>query len=680
MGAGGMLTVLAGYLAQGLCAVLIAVVLHRFQSSWNRPHLRHWERSWWAFCVYLFAGAASMLLALRPGAFALSARTVFSTASLVGGYWQVAWLLIGTREATTGRRTLRRPETGLLVGLAAVAVVSVLASVPLDWHGRSLVRIGLRSLIAGGAFLMAGGRLLRLAPGSPGQSPRLGPRLLGGAFLLYGVEQLHYFAAVLGQSLFDRSYDYLELLTGLDVVLQAAMGMGMVIWLLEEERQQVVVASEQIEHLAYHDLLTGLPNRSLFLERARVTLSRAERDGQRAAVLFLDLDQFKSVNDSWGHAYGDEVLKVVGERLRGTLRQGDSVARLGGDEFTALLPAIGDEESLARVTSKLVAALREPIHVQGREVVLTASFGVSRFPEDGRDPEELLRKADLAMYQAKRTGRNGFQIFAADLDLQAEERRSLADDLRRAIDADQLVVFYQPIFEARRLCPLGAEALLRWRHPMRGLLGPAEFLSIAELSGLGAEIDRWVLRAACREAAAWNDAGPELRVTVNLAVRPERAPEIADEVAAALLESGLAPHCLEIEIPEAFAMHDAESMLGLLRQLKGLGVRIAIDDFGTGYSSFSYLHHFPIDLLKIDASFVRSLAPGEERSGVPGAMIALAHGLHLGVVAEGVESQVQLERLQELGCDEVQGYFLSPPLPSDDCRRLLLATATALAG
>jgi len=566
--------------------------------------------------------------------------------------------------------------------LAAVALVSVLVSLSLDWHGRILIRVGLRSLVAGGAFLAAGTLLLRGGRAPHRQSTRLGPRLLGGAFLLYGVEQVHYFLLALFESAFGRSYDYPVMLSGLDIVLQAAMGMGMVIWLLEEERQQAVVASEQIEHLAYHDLLTGLPNRSLFLERARVALSRAERDGQRAAVLFLDLDQFKTVNDSWGHAYGDEVLKVVGERLHHTLRQGDPVARLGGDEFTALLPAIGDEEALARVTAKLLASLREPIRVQGREVVLTASFGISRFPEDGRDPEELLRKADLAMYQAKSGGRDGFRMFAADLDLQAEDRRSLAEELRQAIDAGQLVIFYQPIFEARRLNALGAEALLRWRHPSRGLLGPTEFLSIAELSGLGPEIDRWVLRAACIEAASWNADEPGLRVTVNLAVRPERCSEIAAEVAAALAESGLAPGCLEIEIPEALAMRDAEAMLGLLRELKRLGVRISIDDFGTGYSSFSYLHHFPIDVLKIDASFVRSLNPGEDRSGVPGAMIALAHGLRLGVVAEGVENEGQLARLRELGCDEVQGYFLSPPLPAEECRRLLLESPApaALAG
>jgi diguanylate cyclase (GGDEF)-like protein len=671
----GLLT-LTCFLAQAACAGLIAAVLTAFHRVYRRRYLEHWERSWWAFLAYLVCATLGVLLRLKTAA-PFPLRIGVAAGAMIGGFWQLAWLYFGVREVATGRRTLRRTERRILAGLALAAVIIVAASLAVPPGVRFHLRIIMRALPAGTVFLFSGWLLLR----NRAQLAGLGRKLLGASFVLYGLEQLHYLGIFGADALLGVSLDYPVLLGVGDVLMQAAMGMGMIIWLLEEERKRVLVASEQIEHLAYHDTLTGLPNRSLFLDHVRVALVRAERDGESAALLFLDLDRFKAVNDSLGHSSGDEVLKVVAERLRGALRQGDVVARLSGDEFTVLLPGAGSEQDLGRVAGKLLDALRHPIPFQGRRIVITASLGISCFPGHGLEAEDLLRKADLAMYQAKRSGRDGFRIYAPDLDAYARERAALENDLRRAVERGEMVLFYQPIFQAVSLQIVGVETLLRWQHPERGLLGAAEFLFLAEQSGISQELDLWALRAACAEVAAWRSEGARVRLAVNLSSRPYRHAELGDLVGRVLAESGLAPEGLELEIAETLAMQNAEASLGVLRRLKELGVQVSIDDFGTGYSSLAYLHDFPIDSLKIDESFVRLLGTEQSGAGIPGSMIALARGLNVRVVAEGVETEEQLELLRELGCDEAQGYLLSPPLPAAECRRMVLETVPAeLAG
>jgi diguanylate cyclase (GGDEF)-like protein len=658
--------VLAGYLAQAAGAVLMAVVLEAFHRHYRRDFLRHWAWSWWGFAVYLAGGTVALLLVPHMEASALP-RVLASSISLAGGYCQLGLVLFGAYEVATGRTVRPRQVRQALAVLAALALVSVLCTIPVPADIRFLVRVSLRSILAAVAFLVASRLVLR------GMRPLgVGRRLLGLALLFYGLEYVHYSIISIVSATTGTIFGHLALMSLVDLVIQAAMGLGMAIRLLEEERKQLLAASEQIEHLAYHDALTGLPNRNLFIDHLRLALALASREGRMVVVLFLDLDRFKMINDSLGHASGDELLRTVADRLRAGLRLGDTVARLGGDEFTVLLPVVGDEGDAVRVAEKLLDRIRQPLMLQGREIVVTGSIGVSRFPHDGDVPEELVKKADVAMYQAKQQGRDGFEVYLPDMDADALERLSLENDLRRALTNDELCLYYQPILESTTGRIEAVEALLRWRHPERGLMLPGDFLWIAEQSGLSNPIDFWALRTACREVCSWIQEGAQVRVTVNLSARPFQQPDLIERVQNVLEETGLPASHLELEITETLAMQNAEVSLGVLLALKDLGVQIAIDDFGTGYSSLSYLRTFPIDTLKIDGSFVRSLNVGDVHAEIPAAMIALAHSLDIRVVGEGVEEEVQWLILREQGCDEVQGFLFSRPLPADECRALLL--------
>jgi len=662
-----IVVVLTGYLAQAACALLAAVVLKVFYRHYRRGYLQHWAWSWCAFFVYLLCGVLALQLHTGNGAGA-PVRLLVSSLSLLGGFAQPVLLLFGIYEVSTGRSVAPARARRILAGVILLALVTVAVTVPVSPGLRLLGRLGGRALVAGLAFLAASWGVLRGGV----RRASLGRKLLGGAFLLYGFQQLHYAGIAAAQSLFGLQVDYVIPLVALDILLQVAMALGMVIWLLEDERKQVLAASEQIEHLAYHDALTGLPNRNLFLDHLRLALALAGRDNRHVAVLFLDLDRFKTINDSLGHGAGDDLLRTVADRLRMCLRLGDTVARLGGDEFTILLPEMGDERDMVRVAEKLLALIRQPLVLQTREIVITGSIGISRFPHDGDIPEELLKRADVAMYQAKQRGRDGYQIYVPSMDADALERLSLENDLRRALANEEMRLHYQPILDSRTGRIEAVEALLRWQHPERGLLRPGDFLYIAEQTGLSNPLDLWVLRTATREIRGWHEDGANIRVTVNLSARAFQQPDLVERVQGVLQDTGLPALLLELEITETLAMQNAEVSLGVLRALKDLGIRIAIDDFGTGYSSLSYLRTFPIDTLKIDESFVRSLNVGDVQSEIPAAMIALAHSLDIRVVGEGVEEEAQWLILREQGCDEVQGFLFSKPLPPGECRDLVM--------
>ena len=428
----------------------------------------------------------------------------------------------------------------------------------------------------------------------------------------------------------------------------------------------------RMSYQAQHDILTDLPNRILLDDRLSQAIALARRHDQKLAVLFLDLDRFKHVNDSLGHAVGDRLLQSVAQRLLTCVRASDTVSRQGGDEFVILLSEVTQPQDPAVAADKILVAMSTPHHVGEHDLHLTASIGIVIYPDDGADAATLMRNADSAMYHAKENGRSNYQFFEPDMNLRAVERQSLENGLRTAVERHELVLHYQPklILDAGTIT--GVEALVRWRHPQRGLMLPAAFIPIAEESGAIVQIGRWVLREACRQARAWQDAGlPPLSMAVNISTVELRAKGFVAGVRAVLAETGLDPRYLELELTETILMQDSISTAAVLRALKDIGVQLALDDFGTGYSSLSHLRRFPIDTLKIDQTFVRDLMTQADDASIVSAMINMGRSLHMQVVAEGVETREQLGFLREQRCPEGQGHYFSQPLVAVDLAGLL---------
>ena len=434
-------------------------------------------------------------------------------------------------------------------------------------------------------------------------------------------------------------------------------------------------AEEKIAHLAHYDALTDLPNRVLFRERLEQAL-RDLRPGAQLAVLYIDIDEFKSVNDALGHPVGDELLKGVARRLCGCLGEADVAARLGGDEFAIIQHAVHDAAHTERLVAAIYAAIREPFECAGHLITTDASIGIAVAPGDGRHLDQLLKNADLALYGAKGDGRRTWRFFEAGMDARARARRTLEAELRQAIAGDGFEVHYQPVVDLRDSAVRGAEALLRWRHPQRGTISPADFIPVAEDTGRINELGHFVLNAACREAAKWPR---HVRIAVNVSPVQFRGPTLALNVAAALAASGIEASRLELEITEAVLMRDDEAALATLHQLRALGVRIALDDFGTGYSSLSYLHRFPFDKIKIDRSFVKNIGDEGASSAIIQAVVNIAEASNMTTTAEGVEQEWQRELLRELGCTEMQGYLFSPPVSAAEIARLMPSARDAAA-
>jgi len=431
-------------------------------------------------------------------------------------------------------------------------------------------------------------------------------------------------------------------------------------------------AQELVEYQAYHDSLTALPNRLLFRDRITVALAHARRSGRLSAVMFLDLDQFKLVNDTLGHTTGDRLLQAIGARLVTCIRGEDTVARMGGDEFTILLADVADRRGAALVAQKILEAVRHPVTIDEHELYVTTSIGIAVFPEEGIDAESLLKNADRAMYRAKELGRDNYQFAAAVKAQPAEGRLAMERALHRALERDELVVHYHPMVEIASGRVVGAEALLRWQHPDQGLIGPEEFIPFAEETQLIVPVGEWVLRTACRQMKAWHDAGHAwLRVAVNLSPRQFQDRDLVTTVENILAETKFPPKFLDLEITESTAMQNAELTLSILNRLKEMGIRISIDDFGTGYSSLSYLKRFPIDTVKIDQDFVRDLT--HDDAAIISAVISMARALNLRVIAEGVETQEQLDFLRRENCAEMQGFLYSVPLTAVQFEQALQA-------
>lgn len=432
-------------------------------------------------------------------------------------------------------------------------------------------------------------------------------------------------------------------------------------------------AEDKIIHQAYHDALTNLPNRVLFRDRLEQSLAFARRmRHQKVALLFIDLDRFKLINDSLGHAAGDQLLQLVAQRLREIGRQTDTLARLGGDEFTILLPDVGHVEEARVVADKVLAVMKQPFVVGGRDIFVSASIGISMYPDDSADVDVLMKHADTAMSSVKKQGRNGFHIYTDALDQRSLRRLELENQLHTALERQQLVLHYQPQFDLLEGRIRGVEALIRWQHPELGMISPAEFIPLAEESGLIVPIGAWVLETACRQAHAWREAGfPDLVMSVNLSVRQFFREDIVRLVMQAIDEYCLAAHVLELEITESVAMEDVAYTIRTLKSLAAAGLQLAIDDFGTGYSSLSQLKKMPVKILKIDRSFVQDISIDPDDAEIVNAVITMAHRLGLKVIAEGVESEAQLAHLREQQCDFAQGFLLSRPLPAAELEQLL---------
>jgi len=441
----------------------------------------------------------------------------------------------------------------------------------------------------------------------------------------------------------------------------------------------------RIEHLAYHDGLTGLPNRTMLMDRLGLALSQAQRLEQQVAVIYIDLDRFKPVNDSLGHAVGDRLLQEIARRLRATLRENDTVARVGGDEFQVVVCNVAGATGAARIAEKLMRALGEPFTLEGQELHVTASLGVSLFPRDGASGELLLKFADIALYEAKGEGRNAYRFFSPEMNAQAHGRLRLENDLRRAVERNELELHYQPQLDLAIGEVCAVEALVRWRHPERGLVLPNQFIPMAEETGLVLGIGEWVLDEACRQVAQWQRDGlvsgsAPLRVAVNISARQLQRPGLDGAVRRALAQSGLPAECLELEITESSVMLDPQHAQSVLQSLRELGVQLSIDDFGTGYSSLAYLKRLPLDRLKIDRSFIGGIPTDSDDAAIVETIIVMTHKLGLRVIAEGVETLEQRLQLVRQGCDEMQGFLLAHPVPASELPPLLAKLKTAAVG
>jgi diguanylate cyclase (GGDEF)-like protein len=470
---------------------------------------------------------------------------------------------------------------------------------------------------------------------------------------------------------FAREHDGWEADELTSIILGLALGFGAFFWrrsvMLRREVARREALQDQLAHEASHDPLTGLVNRAVFLDRLGHALARMSLHHEQTAILFLDLDNFKVVNDSLGHRCGDNLLIAVGQRLERCIRPSDTVARLGGDEFTVLLEDLQDATEAARIAEQIMACLQAPVSIDDREIVVTASIGIALSGPKHDKADELLREADLAMYRAKEMGKARYQLFEPALNDRVLARLEMEHDLRRAIEHQEFVIHYQPMVTLASGRIMAMEALVRWHHPRRGLIRPADFIPLAEETGLILPIGSWVLAEACREAQAWQEAraGQEpLVVSVNLSIRQFQDSGIVTEVATVLRQTGLDPRCLLLELTESQVMDDPELIVATLEELKGLGVLVAIDDFGAGYASLGYLRRLPVNVLKIDRSLTSQLGHDPTESEIVAAVIKLALALGMQTTVEGVESVVQVRELQALGCDFAQGYYFGRPLPA----------------
>ena len=659
-------------------AILMTVVVLRLHRVYNRTYLRHMALSWAALAVYFFASAIALAAAISGVAASHPTRLAASMISLVAGYWQVAWLVIGTTEVGYGGWITRRKELYVLAVCAAVAIVTPLFYVtdPAASTQRLFLRFGIKSLVTGLAFVAVGLAVHRARRGK-----FLGRGMVTFAFVAYGLQQLLYFAFTTHQLSSDRYSPFGPYLTFVDFFLLMMIGLGTVVWLLEAERDRVARATRAIDYLANYDPVTGLPNRRAFLEHVGLATEQVCPDRTRGAMMSLDIDGFSAINDTLGRAAGDRLLHALSERIAAQLGSSDILARVGDDEIAVFLPDVRSESGAHEAAARLVNAARSPFDRGGRSLYVTVNAGVALHPDDGETAETLLQSAQAALHAAQQRGRDGFQLYQPSMSSLAADRLAFEISLRGALERGEFAVHYQPIVTLPEGELTGFEVLVRWRHATRGLLLPAEFLGVAEGIGLLPRLEWWVVAEASRQLAAWRKRGAVfLQLSVNLSPHGLQHPETTRRLLEAVAEHCIPPDRLQVEITESTAIPHPEATLEALQALRAEGVQIAVDDFGTGFSSLSHLRAFPVDLVKMDRSFVRMLDAQPPDTALAAGTLSLAHALELAVVAEGVETETQRETLIALGCDFGQGFLFGAPLDPDACEPLLFGGDRADAG
>ena len=664
---------LASYVVQAAAAFFTAVLFGFFSRTYRRPFLLHWARAFSALCIMLFG--AGLTIALSPIATPTSfTRLTVATVTLMAAYTGVAWLLFGAAELVSADLVGRMQRFRYWIFGAAIVLATV--SIPVNAHDpdpfgpRFTIRITIRSVIVGLAFLLATVAVARAKGGRTGR--RLGRTFVSGSFAIFSATQLHFawIAEVSRSTISQTNYPMYSGFLGF--ILVFTMGLGVVIWLLEDEHTKAQSTTEEIASLAYHDPLTGLPNRKLLVDHLTRAIYQARRDKCSLAVYFVDLDRFKVINDSLGHSAGDKVLQAVASRVTAALREADTVARMGGDEFVVLTPDIHGVEDAVHIAQKVREAIREPIQIEGRELFVSTSMGCAVYPADGEDAETLVKNADTAMYRAKSQGNDLLQLYTPEMNAHATEQLALESALRRAVETFEFELHYQPIVQTTDNKIVCLETMLRWRHPVLGLVRPEQFIRLAESTGLIVPIGEWALRTGCKQLAEWRASGyKELRLALNISGRQLKQPDFVDMVSLTLAETNVPASALEFEITEMSATQSESAIVDRLRALRTMGVRISIDDFGTGFSSVSVLRVFPVDALKIDTQFVRDLVLDPKDADVAAAVVALAKSMALTVIAEGVENPAQLDFLRAQGCEMWQGYLCCPPVQATEVRAVL---------
>ncbi|HEX7111258.1 MAG TPA: bifunctional diguanylate cyclase/phosphodiesterase [Mizugakiibacter sp.] len=656
------------FAAQSLGAVLQAAIFAYYFRVYRHPHLRLWGMSFAALALYLtLAWLATDLAGTDQGAPLVSARSVFTVLSLGAAYAQAVLVAFATYAAVASRplppRWLRYTMSGALAFAAVCALA--FANDPAAMTQRALLRDGLRQAITAATYLSAAVVLWRFV-----RRTSMGGRIAAAALGLYGLEMLWALILLAGQAYTAHPLSWLRYTGVLDLAAQQLIGFGLVIWLLEDERTRAQKADQALRQLRDFDPVTGFPNRRRLLADLEMQLRQTNH---RTAALLVRLDQADTLAGTLGVITAETLIAEAANRIESCAHPGwPRPARLSDDRIVQVVPRVSNFGDLATIADDLLAAIRAPFYDAGRELALSASVGIAVSPDDALKPGTLIAAAESACQRAHDEGGNRFQFFSAEMNALALTRLGLQAELRRALLHEEFELFYQPMFTrgAHRVC--GAEALVRWRHPKRGVLLPALFMDEIEHLGLIEDLDRYVLENACREARLWEQRhGADIGVAVNISARSferEHFPELVRNV---LYSSGLTPHRLELEIVESSALGDADRTIECLHRLRALGVRVALDDFGTGYSSLSHLRQLPVDTLKIDRSFVDNVLGDTPDAAIVAAMITLARSLGLDVVAEGIETSSQLAWFEHHGVDRLQGFLFSQPLERDMLRQLV---------